>query len=283
MGRELNGKRVLVTGASQGIGRALAVVAAKRGCKVVAAARSMELLDELVAEVRSAGGTIESVVADVTEPADRNAMLDAAGKHFGGLDVLVNNAGVGATGHFTESDPATLRRIFEVNFFGTAELTRLAIPELRKGNQPLIVNISSVVGRRALPARTLYATSKFALAGWSEALRAELMLEGIHLLVVNPGLTQTNFSKNLLEATARKKYDHLRGMTAETVAEKTWSAAAKNWNETTLTGRGKALILAARFFPRLVDKLAKKSVTSLFKEEMAARRASNQQVANFSG
>ncbi len=275
MGRELNGKRVLVTGASQGIGRALCVVAARRGCQVVAAARSKELLDELVAEVRTAGGTIEPVVADVTAPADRKAMLDAATTHFGGLDILVNNAGVGATGHFTESDPATLRRIFEVNFFGTAEFTRLCIPELKKGNQPLVVNISSVVGRRALPARTLYATSKWESAGWSEAVRAELSLDGVSLLVVNPGLTQTNFSKNLLEATARKKYDHLRGMTAETVAEKTWNAAARNWKETTLTGRGNALILAARFLPRLVDTLAKKSVTDLFKEEMAARRASN--------
>jgi len=268
--RELAGKRVLVTGASQGIGRALCAVAARRGCKVVAAARSKELLDELAAEVRAAGGTIEPVVADVTDPADRRAMLDTAKTHFGGLDVLVNNAGIGATGHFTESKPETLRQIFEVNYFGACELTRLGIHELRRGNQPLIINISSVVGRRALPARALYSASKFALAGWSEALRLELSLEGISVLVVNPGLTRTNFSKNLLEATARRKYDHLRGMSAEKVAEKTWSAAARDWKEVTLTGPGVALILATRVVPRVVDFFAKKSVRDVFADELKA-------------
>src|SRR5579871_399260 len=109
--RKLEGLRVLVTGASQGIGRALCVVAARRGCKVLAAARSQPLLDELAAEVRAAGGTIETVAADVTSPADRQAMADAAAKHFGGLDVLINNAGIGATGHFVETSPDVLRQI----------------------------------------------------------------------------------------------------------------------------------------------------------------------------
>src|SRR5947209_1575067 len=93
--RKLEGLRVLVTGASQGIGRALCVAAARRGCKVIAAARSQPLLDELATEVRTAGGIIETVAADVTSPADRQAMADAALRHFGGLDVLVNNAGIG--------------------------------------------------------------------------------------------------------------------------------------------------------------------------------------------
>lgn len=273
MRRDLAGKRVLVTGASQGIGRALCTVAAAHGCKVVAAARSKELLDELVAEIRAEGGTAEAVVADVTIAGDRAAMIAAARKHYDGLDVLVNNAGIGATGHFMESRPETLRQIFEVNYFGLCELTRLAIPELKKGQHPLIINISSVVGRRALPARGLYSASKFALAGWSEALRLELSLVGIDVLVVNPGLTQTNFSKNLLEATARIRYDHLRGMTAEQVAKRTWSAAAKNWKEITLTGPGVALILATRFLPRLVDFFARKKVRDLFADEIAARRA----------
>ena len=97
MRRKLNGLRVLVTGASQGIGRALVVEAAKRGCKVLAAARSQPLLDELAAEVRAAGGTLETVAADITKPEDRAAMVAATTRHFGGLDVLVNNAGIGAT------------------------------------------------------------------------------------------------------------------------------------------------------------------------------------------
>src|SRR5437764_4911366 len=114
--RTLAGLRVLVTGAWQGIGRALCVEAARRGCRVLAAARSRPLLDELAAEVRRANGTIETVAADVTKPEDRQAMVDAAAHHLGGLDVLVNNAGIGATGHFMDSDPQTLRAIFETNF-----------------------------------------------------------------------------------------------------------------------------------------------------------------------
>src|SRR5205085_260667 len=129
------------TGASQGIGRALAVAAARRGAKVLAAARSEPLLAELSQEVRAAGGTIETVVADVTSPEDRQAMVNAAQAHFGGLDVLVNNAGIGATGHFIEAGPERLRLIFEVNFFGTTETIRTCFPLLVKGNKPAIVNV----------------------------------------------------------------------------------------------------------------------------------------------
>ncbi len=151
--RELAGLRVLVTGASQGIGRAIAVLAAKRGCKVIASARSAELLAELAKEVRATGGTLETIVSDITKPADRQAMLELANKQFGGLDVLVNNAGIGATGHFMDSDPQVLRDIFETNYFAVCELTRLFLPALKAGKTPMIVNISSVVARRAYPAR----------------------------------------------------------------------------------------------------------------------------------
>src|SRR5262245_37194207 len=225
--RKLAGLRVLVTGASQGIGRALVVEAAKRGCRVLAAARSTELLDQLAAEVRKSNGVIETVRADVTSPEDRQAMVDAAVRHFGGLDVLVNNAGIGATGHFMDSDPDVLRKIFETNFFGLTETTRVCLPLLKRGTTPAIVNISSVVGKRALPARSLYSSSKFAVAGFSEAIRAELAKDGIDVIVVNPGLTQTNFSQNMLEAKAKIPLDHLRGMTSEEVAAATLRAIEK--------------------------------------------------------
>src|SRR4051812_33081265 len=101
--RQLAGLRVLITGASQGIGRALAVAAARRGLKVLAAARSEELLRELAQEVRQTGGHLETVVADVTSPADRQRMVETARRTLGGLDVLINNAGIGATGHFCEA------------------------------------------------------------------------------------------------------------------------------------------------------------------------------------
>jgi short-subunit dehydrogenase len=277
--RKLDGLRVLVTGASQGIGRALCVVAAKKGCRVLAAARSQPLLDELAAEARAAGRTIATVVADVTKPDDRQAMVAAAQQHFGGLDVLVNNAGIGATGHFMDSDPATLRTIFETNFFGLTETTRVFLPVLKQGTTPAIVNISSVVGRRALPARALYSSSKFAVAGFSEAIRAELAKDGIQVIVVNPGLTQTNFSKNMLEQKAKIQMDHLRGMTSEEVAEATLTAIAKGKTEVTLTLQGKLLVLVNRFFPWFVDWKARKTVRGLFADEIAERRKKREQAA----
>jgi short-subunit dehydrogenase len=269
--RKLAGLRVLITGASQGIGRSLAVAAAKRGCKVLASARSQPLLDELVAEVRAAGGTIEPVVADITKPEDRQAMVDAATAKFGGLDVLINNAGIGATGHFMDSQPDVLRQIFETNYFALAEVIRVCLPLLKQGTTPAIVNISSVVGRRALPARSLYSSSKFAVAGFSEAIRAELAKDGIDVIVVNPGLTQTNFSKNMLEAKAKISLDHKRGMTSEEVAEATLNATAAGKYEVTLTREGKMLLLVARFFPWIVDMKAKKTVRGLFADEIAER------------
>ena len=272
MRRKLNGLRVLVTGASQGIGRALVVEAAKRGCKVLAAARSQPLLDELAAEVRAAGGTLETVAADITKPEDRAAMVSAATRHFGGLDVLVNNAGIGATGHFMDSEPDVLRQIFETNFFGLTETTRVFLPLLKQGVTPAIVNISSVVGRRALPARSLYSASKFAVAGFSEAIRAELAKDGIDVLVVSPGLTRTNFSKNMLEQKARMQMDHMRGMTSAEVAVATLRAMERGTLETTLTFKGKLLVLVNRFAPWVVDFFSKKKVRELFADEIAERK-----------
>jgi short-subunit dehydrogenase len=270
--RKLAGLRVLVTGASQGIGRALVVAAVKRGCKVLAAARSQPLLDELAAEVKASSGVIETVAADVTKPEDRAAMAAAAARCFGGLDVLINNAGIGATGHFMDSEPEVLRQIFETNFFGLTETTRTVLPLLRQGVTPAIVNISSVVGKRALPARSLYSASKFAVMGFSEAIRAELAKDGIDVLVVSPGLTQTNFSKNMLEQKAKMQLDHMRGMTSEEVAAATLRALERGSLDVTLTFRGKLLVLVNRFAPWIVDFFSKKKVRELFAEEIAERK-----------
>src|SRR5438552_18953823 len=114
--RHISGSRMLITGASQGIGKALAQAAAERGAKVLAVARSGELLRELTQQIHTQGGTVEAVAADITEPNDRERLVEAALDHFGGLDVLRNNAGIGATGHFMEAAPERLRKIMEVNF-----------------------------------------------------------------------------------------------------------------------------------------------------------------------
>jgi short-subunit dehydrogenase len=275
MGRRRNiaGLRILITGASQGIGRALAVAAARRGARVLAAARSAERLDGLAREVRGAGGVLETVQADVTAAEDRRRLAEAAVRHFGGLDVLVNNAGIGATGHFVEASPRRLRAIMEVNFFGLTETTRVCLPLLRQGQRPAVVNISSIVARRGIPARSEYSASKFAVQGFSEALRAEWAKDGIDVLIVNPGLTQTNFSQNMLEQKALLPMDHLRGMTAERVAEATLRALERGRHETTLTLKGRLLLLVNRFLPRLVDALIRRRVRGLFRDEIAARRA----------
>jgi len=270
--RKLAGLRTIITGASQGIGRALAVEAARRGMQVLAVARSQPLLEELIQQVRASGGRIEACVADITRPEDRQAIVTAVQQHFGGLDVLINNAGIGATGHFMDSDPQVLRQIFETNFFALAEMIRLGLPLLRSGTTPAIVNISSVLGKRALPARSLYCASKFAVAGFSEALRAELVKDGIDVIVVSPGLTRTNFSQNMLEQKARLPLDHLRGMSSEAVAVATLRALEKGRVDVTLTWRGQLLVLVNRFFPALVDYLAKRTVRRLFADEIAQRQ-----------
>jgi short-subunit dehydrogenase len=188
--RTIAGTRMLITGASQGIGRALAETAAAAGARVLAAARQEALLQELAQQVRAKGGIIETVQADVSSAADRLKMVETAQRYFGGLDVLVNNAGIGATGHFADGGPERLRTIFEVNFFGLTETTRVFLPLLKEGNRPAIVNISSVAAKRGIPARADYSASKFAVQGFSEALRAELVKDGIDVLFAEHDRTQ---------------------------------------------------------------------------------------------
>jgi short-subunit dehydrogenase len=273
------GARMLITGASQGIGRALAEAAALRGAKVLAAARSDGLLGDLAEKVHDQAGVLEVIRADITEPGDRERLVAAAVETFGGLDVLVNNAGIGATGHFAEASPDRLRKIMDVNFFGVTEMTRACLPLLRRGRQPAIVNISSIAGKRGIPARSEYSASKFALQGFSEALRAELAKDGIDVIVVCPGLTRTNFSQNMLEQKARLQFDHLRGMTAEQVAAATLKALARGRPEVCLSFQGKMLVLISRFFPRLTDRIAARQVRRVFRHDVAAAGAEPQAAA----
>jgi short-subunit dehydrogenase len=277
--RRIAESRILITGASQGIGRALAESAALRGAKVLAAARSPELLHELAEEVRNRGATLETVQADVTRAGDRQRMVEAALHHFAGLDVLVNNAGIGATGHFAEVSPDRLRQIMEVNFFGLTETTRVFLPLLLQGNRPAIVNISSIAGKRGIPARSEYSASKFAVQGFSEALRAELAKDGIDVLIICPGLTQTNFSKNMIEQKAKMALDHMRGMTSEQVAQATLRAIERGRSEVCLTFQGKLIVFVSRFFPWLADRFAVRRVRALFKDEIAARRQGKKEPA----
>jgi len=154
----------------------------------------------------------------------------------------------------------------EVNFFAMTETTRLFLPLLKRGNRPAVVNISSVLGKRSLPGRSEYCASKFAVQGFSEALRAELDKDGVDVLVVCPGLTRTNFGRNMLARTSRWQASGARGMTPERVAAATLRALERGKNEIRLTAGGRFLTLCNRFFPRMVDWIAARWARSAFRD-----------------
>ena len=254
--RTIAGSRSLVTGASGGIGRAIALELARQGSRVVLLARRAESLEAVASAIRSAGGTAETVVGDVTDPAARQAALDRARQSFGGLDILVNNAGIGAVGRFDKADPARIRRIFEVNFFAAVELIRESLPTLRQGTRPIVVNVSSILGQRALPRSSEYCASKFALRGFSEALRAELAVIGVDVLVVSPGSTESEFFENVIEARGDTRWPIQPRVSAESVARATVKAIRRGRHEIIPNFRGRLLCWINRMAPWLVDRVA---------------------------
>ncbi len=265
--RELNGKRIIITGASSGIGAGLTIEAAKRGALVLATARHAERLQQVAAEARKQGGRVETVIGELTESADRQRIIQAVEQKFGGLDLLINNAGIGATGHFQYAGPERLRQIMEVNFFAVCELTRLAIPLLKNGNDPAILMINSVAGRRAIASRSEYSASKYALMGFTEALRAELSKDNIQVHTVLPGLTQSNFEQNMIENNARHSLHAQRSMSAEECAQQILGGVERRINERVLTLKGKMLLLASRLAPRFVDRKMASFVKKLYAKE----------------
>jgi short-subunit dehydrogenase len=264
MRRELRGTRILLTGASSGIGRCLAEQAARAGARLALAARSADTLHELARSLTTLGAEAIAVPGDVTQEADRRDMLSAVVDRFGGLDVLVNNAGVGSWCHFAESSEEILRRLMEVNFFGPAELIRQAIPVLRRGVNPAIVNVASMCGRRGIPAWSEYSASKFALCGLTEALRGEMVRFGIDVLLVLPGVTRSELWQHLLRNTGRYALDVNRGMAPEQVAAGIVRALRKNRTETILGWDARWMLRVNRFLPRLVDALLARKIRRLY-------------------
>jgi short-subunit dehydrogenase len=195
--------------------------------------------------------------------------MDKVVEHFDCLDVLINNAGVASFGHFANSSEAILRQIMEVNFFAPAELIRLAVPILDQGQQPAIVNIASMCGRRGLPAWPEYSASKFALCGLTEALRGEMARFDINVLLVLPGLTRSDFGRHLLRNEGRMRIDFNHGMPVEDVAARILLALRKNRTETVLGWEARWILRANRFFPRLVDRMMGRRVRELYKEPAA--------------
>jgi short-subunit dehydrogenase len=264
MWRDLRETRILLTGASSGIGRCVAEQAAREGAKLALVARSADKLQELAGTRSARGAEVLVVPGDVTSETDRRRVLSAVVERFGGLDVLINNAGVGSWGHFAECSEEILRQVMEVNFFAPAELIRLAIPALRKGRQPAIVNIASMCGRRGIPAWSEYSASKFALCGLTEALRGEMVRFAIDILLVVPGLTRSGLGQHLLRNTGRYPIDFNKGMPPEKVAAGILRALKKNRTETVLGWDARWILRVNRFLPRLVDALVARRVRRLY-------------------
>jgi short-subunit dehydrogenase len=244
--RSIAGLRTIVTGATSGIGRALAIELVRQGASVVAMGRREERLRELEARIATPDRFAWSA-GDVTRPDDRAAVIELCCSKFGGLDAVVNNAGSGALGPFAEADAARLRAVMEVNFFAPAELLREALPHLRAGRTPIVVNVGSVLGHRAVPGKSEYCASKFALHGLSDALRLELGREGIDVLLISPSTTQSEFFEVAGAANSP------RGMPAETVARRTVAAMRRGRREIILSAGGKVLVWLDRLCPAAAD------------------------------
>jgi len=264
MKREIRGRRILITGGSGGIGRCLAEQAAQAGARLALVARSQDRLEEFAAQLRSRGAEAHAIPADITNEADRERLLEAARERLGGLDVLVNNAGIAAWGHFATSDENVLRQIMEVNFFAPVELIRKAAPILERGLQPVVINVASMCGRRGLPAWPEYSASKFALCGISEALRGELCRYDIDLMLIVPGLTRTNLQKQMLRCEGKYQIDYDKGMPPEKVAAAILSAIRSGGFETVVGSDARWFLRFNRFFPRWLDRLIGRRIQKLY-------------------
>ncbi|MCI0573561.1 MAG: SDR family oxidoreductase [Myxococcaceae bacterium] len=259
--RVLRNGVALVTGASSGIGRAVALALAREGCDVVLAARRQERLEEVARGVEAHGRRALALRCDVTSPADVEALATRVRERFGRLDVLVNNAGVGLFGALEATRPEQLRHVFDVNVFGLVAVTRAVLPLLRAHRGSQVVNVSSTLGHRGLPLLGGYCASKAAVNALTESLRSELLPEGIDVLLVSPGITETEFQDVRLHAEGfGPEQLPFKGMPAEVVAEAIVDACRRRRRRTVLTLQGKVLVHGNRLVPGLMDRVAPRLV-----------------------
>jgi len=259
--RQLLGLRIVVTGASSGIGRELAWQLASRGAKVLATARREAKLKELVdsfaksSQGNVSAGQIDFIAGDITDAIVRNSICDWCHEHWNALDVLINNAGAGAIGSFAEANPDRLRKVMELDFFAPVELTRVMLPLLQKGDRPAIMNIGSVLSHRAVPMKSEYCAAKFALRGWSESLRCELAPQKIDVLQISPSTTRSEFLGSLVDTNSNEKSRSIGSMSSKQVAKVAISGLVRSRRDIVLSLGGKGLVWAGRFFPGLMDRL----------------------------
>lgn len=243
----------LITGASRGIGRGLALAFARRGASLALAARTADALQCVAGECQKANPHIETLVAptDVTDRAALERLVEAALGHFGRIDILVNDAGIVQGGAFLESAPDILRRHLEVNLLAVAHLTRLVAPHMVERGQGVIVNMSSIMGRHVIPYFGGYAVSKHALNGFSEGLRRELAGTGVRVLNASIGFADTGMvseeNRRLLRPFG------VRIVPVERVARRVLQAITRRRAEIEIGGIEFAAQWITRLSPRLAD------------------------------
>ena len=265
MHRELKGSTILVTGASRGIGRRVASRLARLGARLVVSARSTDELASLVDEIRAMGGEAEAVPVDLLDPLQRDLLVSIPQERFGGLDCLVNCAGISSFGEFATSSPEILRQVMQLNFFVPAELIRLARPHLHRsalaGRRPAVMNVASICGRAGIPSLPEHCASKHALVGLTEALRSEFVRFGIDVLLALPGLVKSDdLNRHLIRNEGRVFLDFENAQPADEVAEGIVNALIRNRRETALGFVSWWLWLGRRLWPRGVRWIMRRKV-----------------------
>lgn len=267
MGRNLKDSRVLVTGASRGIGRKVALLLAARGARLALTARTLDELEETGRLVREAGGTAACIIADLTKPADRARLVERAVAELGGLDILINNAGVASFGEFATSNENVLRTIMEINFFAPVEMIRLCLPHLAKSsNRPAVLNVASICARRGIPSYSEHCASKHAVAGMTECFRGEFARFGIDALLLIPGTVKTDdMGKHLLRNEGKIFIDPKKAIDQSEVAEGIVRAIEKNRAESVVGWMAWWIWRGQRAMPWVLDIILARKVRSWVK------------------
>jgi dehydrogenase/reductase SDR family protein 7B len=251
-------KVVLITGGTSGIGWASALEFGKAGARIVVTGRDKSKLAAIAAELTAAGIEHHTVQGDIGILADANRAVSEAVAAFGRLDVLINNAGLSMRAKFVDVDVKVLEELMQTNFFGTVYITKAALPYLLE-SKGTVVGISSIAGYRGLPGRTGYSASKFAMNGFLEALRTELLPRGVNVLIAAPGFTASNIRHTALLANGQTQNDTPRDeakmMTSEEVAQHLRRAVEKRQRSFVLTREGKLVVFLNKWLPGLMDKM----------------------------
>ncbi len=252
-------KVVVITGGSDGIGRALVDAFIVAGARVATCARNYDKLYTLL--LQHTNVMLHTMACDISKESDCKRFIESTIKTFGGIDILINNAGISMRALFQDTDVEVIKKVMDVNFYGAIYCTKYALPSImeRKG---AIAAVSSIAGYRGLPGRTGYSASKFALQGWMEALRTELLHSGVHVMWVCPGFTASNIRHVALnshgEPQGESSMEEGKMMTAAECAQHIIKAVEQRKRTLVLTSTGKRTVFMNRFFPSLADKLVYK-------------------------